>query len=90
MQMSVHMGEHLFLTCRPSSYPVVKTEAKLKSLLLLNVQHGQQTFNKMGSVNKASGIVSHSSSLKSLGNMAVGIIRIRERLLHVLSPTSLL
>lgn len=76
MQMSVHIGEHL-LACRPCFHPVIKTEAKLKPFILLYVQHGQLAFNKMGSVNKANGRGSHSSNLKSLGNMAMGIILIR-------------
>lgn len=59
--------------------PVVKTEAKLKPLLLLYAKHEPLVFNKMGSylsVNKADGTVYHFLCLKPLGNSAVGIILI--------------
>lgn len=51
-------------------HSVVKTEAKLKPLLLLDAKYGPLVFNKMGSylsVNKANGMVSHSSCLETLG-----------------------
>jgi len=58
---------------------VVEKTAKLKPLMLLHTKRGPLVFSKTSSYLgvKANGIVSHSACLKPSGNMAVGIILIR-------------